>query len=170
MSMRRQTRLSAAVAMVIATMTASVPAQTPDAATTSAIAEEALIYGFPLVVNYLHAYFIDPSSGSYKAPFNVIHSEARVYTPQDTAVSTPRTAPGFGGRVILPDHTGLHRSAGDAGSHFTMTPRHGSTSMRRLKSSISATRLFCLMEDFSRLWVSPLEGAAIREDARWRQG
>ena len=36
------------------------------------IAEEAFIYGFPMVMNYavFHDYFIDKSSPSYKAPLN----------------------------------------------------------------------------------------------------
>ncbi len=57
---------------------------------TKAIAEEAFIYGLPLVMNYavMNELSIDENSGQYKAPFNVIHNEARVFTYKDTAVVT----------------------------------------------------------------------------------
>ncbi len=58
-----------------------------------AIAEEAYLYGFPMIVGYdvIHKYFIDPHSGQFKAPINQIHNEARVFTPQDTGISTPNS-------------------------------------------------------------------------------
>ena len=58
-----------------------------------AIAEEAYLYGFPMIVGYdvLYQYFIDPHSGQFKAPINEIHNEARVFTPQDTGISTPNS-------------------------------------------------------------------------------
>jgi hypothetical protein len=58
-----------------------------------AIAREAYIYGFPIVDNYrvLYSYFADPQSREFKAPWNELHNEARVYTPQDTAVPTPNS-------------------------------------------------------------------------------
>lgn len=58
-----------------------------------AIAEEAYIYAFPMIVGYkvLHDYNIDRDSGEFKAPFNQISSEARVFTPADTTVSTPNS-------------------------------------------------------------------------------
>lgn len=58
-----------------------------------AIAEEAFIYGFPMVMNYGVYYesFVDTSSSQYKAPFNQLHNTARVYTPADTAVVTPNS-------------------------------------------------------------------------------
>jgi len=57
------------------------------------IAEEAFIYGFPLVMGYgiMHEYAIDTTAGQYKAPFNQIYNTARVYTPKDTAVVTPNS-------------------------------------------------------------------------------
>ena len=57
------------------------------------IAEEAYIYGFPMLMNYgvMHAYFIDRNSGQFKAPFNTIYNEARVFTPKDTAIVTPNS-------------------------------------------------------------------------------
>jgi len=57
------------------------------------IAEEAFIYGFPMVMGYgiMYEYAVDPNSGQYKAPFNQIFNTARVYTPKDTAVVTPNS-------------------------------------------------------------------------------
>ena len=55
--------------------------------------EEAYVYGFPMVMNYgvMYAYFVDKNSGQYKAPFNQIYNEARVFTPKDTAIITPNS-------------------------------------------------------------------------------
>ena len=57
------------------------------------IAREAYIYGFPLVDNYrvLHSYFVDRDGKEFKAPWNQIHNEARVYTPDDKAIQTPNS-------------------------------------------------------------------------------
>ena len=46
------------------------------------IAEEAFIYGFPMVMNYavFYQYFIDKSDPSYKAPLNQIWNAANVFT------------------------------------------------------------------------------------------
>jgi hypothetical protein len=57
------------------------------------IAEEAFIYGFPMVMNYavFYEYFIDKSSPAYKAPLNQLYNTARVYTPQDTTIVTPNS-------------------------------------------------------------------------------
>jgi hypothetical protein len=94
--MRKANKLVAAslsLAALIAAMTTSALAQKLDVAATTAIAEEAFIYGFPLVLNYkvFHDTFIDASAPSYKGPFNQIHHEARVYTSKDTAVQTPNS-------------------------------------------------------------------------------
>jgi len=55
--------------------------------------EDAFIYGFPMVMNYtvFYQYFIDKSSGQYKAPLNTLYNTAEVYTPKDTAVVTPNS-------------------------------------------------------------------------------
>jgi hypothetical protein len=59
----------------------------------SKVAEEAFIYGFPMVMNYaiFYDYFIDRSSPSYKAPLNRLYNTANVYTPKDTTVVTPNS-------------------------------------------------------------------------------
>ena len=65
----------------------------PGIAETKAIAEEAFIYGLPIVMNYaiMNEYCVDKDSGQYKAPFNTIYNEARVFTYKDTAVVSPNS-------------------------------------------------------------------------------
>lgn len=55
--------------------------------------KQAYIYGFPMVMNYgvMYAYAVDRNSGQFKAPFNEIFNEARVFSPKDTAVVTPNS-------------------------------------------------------------------------------
>lgn len=63
------------------------------AAEARAIAQEAYIYGFPMVDNYriLHAYFVNRQSPEYKAPWNEIRNVPRVYSPEDKAIQTPNS-------------------------------------------------------------------------------
>ena len=65
----------------------------PSPAETRAIAEEGFIYGLPIVMNYavMYEYAVDRNSDQYKAPFNQIKNEARVYTYKDTAIVTPNS-------------------------------------------------------------------------------
>jgi hypothetical protein len=65
----------------------------PGIAETKAIAEEGFIYGLPIVMNYavMYEYAVDKNSGQFKAPFNEINNEARVFTYQDTAIVTPNS-------------------------------------------------------------------------------
>ena len=58
-----------------------------------AIAEEGFIYGLPIVMNYgvMNEYAINRDSGQFKAPFNHIKNEARVFTYKDTAIITPNS-------------------------------------------------------------------------------
>jgi hypothetical protein len=65
----------------------------PSIAETKAIAEEGFIYGLPIVMNYavMYEYAVDKNSGQFKAPFNEINNEARVFTYKDTAVVTPNS-------------------------------------------------------------------------------
>jgi hypothetical protein len=60
---------------------------------TVAIAQEAFIYGFPMVMNYAvgYDYFIDRSAAAFKAPFDQLYNTDRVYTPQDTTIVTPNS-------------------------------------------------------------------------------
>jgi len=60
---------------------------------TKAIAEEGFIYGLPIVMNYavMYDYVVDRDSGQWKAPFNQILNEHRVFTYKDTTVITPNS-------------------------------------------------------------------------------
>jgi len=66
---------------------------TPGISQTKAIAEEGFIYGLPIVMNYaiMNEYCVDKNSGQYKAPFNTIYNEARVFTYKDTAIVSPNS-------------------------------------------------------------------------------
>ncbi len=65
----------------------------PDINGAKAIAEEAYLYGLPIVMNYaiMYDYAVDRESGQFKAPFNKIHNESRVYTYKDTTVVSPNS-------------------------------------------------------------------------------
>ena len=65
----------------------------PTMAEVKAIAEEGFIYGLPLVMNYAanYEFFIDKTSSQFRAPFNTLVNEARVFTHKDTAVVTPNS-------------------------------------------------------------------------------
>jgi hypothetical protein len=91
---RRQVLLSAA-ALLSGRALAPLPAlaQSPAAAEARTIAKEATIYGFPLVDNYRiqYSYFVDRGSPEFKASWNTIVNNARVYTPDDKAIQTPNS-------------------------------------------------------------------------------
>jgi hypothetical protein len=57
------------------------------------IAEEGFAYGLPIVMNYavMYEYIIDKNSGQWKASFNQIDNEHRVFTYEDTAIVTPNS-------------------------------------------------------------------------------
>jgi len=65
----------------------------PGIAEVKAIAEEGFVYGLPIVMNYavMYEYAVDRSSSQFKAPFNKLENEPRVYTYKDTAVVTPNS-------------------------------------------------------------------------------
>jgi hypothetical protein len=58
-----------------------------------AIAEQGFIYGLPIVMNYavMNEYAVDRNSGQFKAPFNSIFNDAKVFTYKDTAVVSPNS-------------------------------------------------------------------------------
>ena len=69
-------------------------AQSLSPADARAIAQEAYIYGFPLVDSYriLYSYFVDRSSPEYKAGWNErVANNPRVFTPDDKAMQTPNS-------------------------------------------------------------------------------
>jgi len=65
----------------------------PNIAETKAIAEDGFIFGLPIVMNYavMYEYAVDRNSGQFKAPFNQILNEARVFTYKDTAIISPNS-------------------------------------------------------------------------------
>ena len=67
--------------------------QTPSISEVKAIAEEGFIYGLPLVTNYAinYDFFVNRNSGQWKAPFNKIFSESRVFTYKDKSVVVPNS-------------------------------------------------------------------------------
>ena len=83
--------IAAALTAVLAPTTVRAADITP--AETKAIAEEGFIYGLPIVMNYavMYGYAVDRDSGQFKAPFNEIKNEPRVYTYEDTAIITPNS-------------------------------------------------------------------------------
>jgi len=89
--MKTKTISLAVLAAILALTSARATDLTP--AETKAIAEEGFIYGLPIVMNYgvMYEYSVDKNSGQYKAPFNQIKNEARVFTYKDTAVVTPNS-------------------------------------------------------------------------------
>ncbi len=73
----------------VATVIAEPPSASPQEI--RAIAKEAYIYGFPLVDSYRiqYSYFADPAGPEYKAPWNTLFHDARVYSPDDKSIQTP---------------------------------------------------------------------------------
>jgi hypothetical protein len=85
--------LVTALAFIVLGAIPTLAQENPDKGETAQIAEEAFIYGFPMVMNYtvFYQYFVDKFSPAYKAPINQLYNTARVYTPQDTTIVTPNS-------------------------------------------------------------------------------
>lgn len=66
---------------------------TPSSEEARAIAQDAYVYGIPMVDTYktVYAFNVDTSNPQYKGPFNSILNIARVFTPDDTAFVTPNS-------------------------------------------------------------------------------
>ena len=96
---KRDLLRSAALAAITASTAHSIPANAqakaewPDIREAKAIAEEGFIFGLPIVMNYavMYEYSVDRNSGQFKAPFNQIKNEARVFTYKDTSIVTPNS-------------------------------------------------------------------------------
>jgi hypothetical protein len=82
-----------AIAVAGALLAAPAQAQAVPPAEVRAIARDAVIWGFPLVDSYRvqYSYFVDRGGAEYKAPFNTLVNNARVYTPDDKAIQTPNS-------------------------------------------------------------------------------
>src|SRR6478752_2271614 len=83
--------IAAVLAAMLALTTARAADLTPGE--TKAVAEEGFIYGLPIVMNYavMYEYAVDRDSGQFKAPFNEIKNEPRVFTYKDTAIVSPNS-------------------------------------------------------------------------------
>ncbi len=55
--------------------------------------KQAYVYGFPIIAAYkaMYEFNLDKSNSQYKGPFNKVLSDARVFTPKDTAIVTPNS-------------------------------------------------------------------------------
>jgi hypothetical protein len=91
--MRTTMRMSVSLAFAVLAAMPTSAQENADKVETKQIAEEAFIYGFPLVMNYavFYDYFIDRSAAGYKAPLNTLYNSANVYTPADKTIVTPNS-------------------------------------------------------------------------------
>lgn len=140
------------------------------------IAEAGFIYGLPMVMAYgvMNEYAVDKSSGQYKAPFNTLFNEARVFTYEDTVVITPnsdtpysfawldlRAEPiVFSVPAIDPKryyalqlndlntynfgYVGTRATGSDAGSYMVVGPRWTGVTPPGIKKVFRSTTDFCL--------------------------
>ena len=55
--------------------------------------QQAYIYGFPMIAAYkaMYQFNVDKTNSQYRGPFNTVISDARVFTPKDTAIVTPNS-------------------------------------------------------------------------------
>ncbi len=86
-----KTIICAALALLSGVTMASAQGASP--AEARAIAKEATVYGFPLVDSYRvqHSYFVDRGGSEFKANWNTLFNNARVYTPDDKSIQTPNS-------------------------------------------------------------------------------
>jgi hypothetical protein len=93
MTMRVKVLAATLTGSLCALTSSASQAQWPDIREAKAIAEEGFIYGLPIVMNYavMNEYSVNKNSGQFKAPFNQIKNEARVYTYKDTSIVTPNS-------------------------------------------------------------------------------
>jgi hypothetical protein len=91
---RNLAALLATCALMCATVAPPPAAAQPvTAAEARTIAEEGFIYGLPMVMDYavMYDFIINRNSAAWRAPFNTLYNEARVFTSADTTVVTPNS-------------------------------------------------------------------------------
>ncbi|MCA1398943.1 DUF1254 domain-containing protein, partial [Bradyrhizobium sp. BRP56] len=169
---------SAALAAITATASSSTWAQSerPGFFKAKDIAEAGFIYGLPMVMSYgvMYEYAVDKSSGQYKAPFNTLVNEARVYTYEDTAIVTPNSDTPYSFAwldlraepiaISVPavdpkryyslqlndlntynfGYVGTRATGSDAGSYLVAGPRWTGTTPAGIKRVFRSTSDFCL--------------------------
>jgi hypothetical protein len=96
MSRKKYTALCLFCALYARQFTCGTPVTAQDVespAEARAIAEEAYIFGFPLVDGYRiqYAYFVDRDNPEFKAPWNQIRNIPRAFTPDDKVVQIPNS-------------------------------------------------------------------------------
>ncbi|MGO4999547.1 DUF1254 domain-containing protein [Oceanisphaera sp. W20_SRM_FM3] len=89
----RMTLATFTFAVMVNTTAIAAPTDQLSTEQVKAIAEEGYIYGLPLVMNYavMNEYAVDKAGSQFKAPFNHIKNEPRLYTYQDTAILSPNS-------------------------------------------------------------------------------
>jgi len=93
----RVAQVVAPVVCILIAMGCSHAPETPQGSLSPAearsIAQEAYLYGVPMVAQYktMYAFSIDKNNPQYKGPFDSILNIARVFTPADTAFVTPNS-------------------------------------------------------------------------------
>ena len=80
-----------AIAILVTACNTGAPKLSPSEA--RAIAQEAYVYAFPMVMNYktMYNYTLNQDSPEYKGPINQKSCVARLFTPEDKAVVTPNS-------------------------------------------------------------------------------
>jgi len=89
-----RTRLpSLFLSSIVALVAAGCAKEGPGPIDRKAIAEEGFIYGLPIVMNYAvqYSFVVDSGGPEYKAPYNVVSNDARVFTWEDTTIVTPNS-------------------------------------------------------------------------------
>ncbi len=91
--MKKAIQISISTAILVTAITACNQKKSPTPEEARAIAKEAYLYGFPMVVNYktMYAFAIDKDNPRYKGPFNLLACEARLLTPEDTTIVSPNS-------------------------------------------------------------------------------
>ena len=134
----RRILIGIAAGVLMLSVSAAKAAEWPSIVEAKDIAEEGFIYGLPIVMNYavMYEYAVDKDSGQFKAPFNEIKNEARVFTYKDTAVVTPNsdTPYSFAGWTCAPSPW----SCPSPRSRRTATTRCSSRMAIRSTTAISA--------------------------------
>ncbi|MBD1545954.1 DUF1254 domain-containing protein [Roseibium aggregatum] len=82
-----------AIAGLVAFSAGAKAADLPSNDEIKSIAEEAVVYGLPMVMDYgiMYEYAVARGGSQYKAPFNQLYNDAQVFTPEDTSVPTPNS-------------------------------------------------------------------------------
>lgn len=90
MTVRHLPAAFAALSLACVSAPASSATDLPAPDEIRSIAQEALVYGLPMVMGYgvMYGFAIDDTSPNFKAPINQLFNESRTFTPADTGVVT----------------------------------------------------------------------------------